>query len=107
MTSGSSDHLDRIEALLQQSIVASDEQVIRIEKAMERGRQESSEPCKLTDTEIFYRLLDTLQQLRYLELIEEAIRVAQLGGDYTLILKRLTDFPNADVQASPMEQHDE
>ncbi len=34
MTSGSSDRLDRIEALLQQSVIASDERMTRIEQSL-------------------------------------------------------------------------
>ena len=41
MTNGSSDRLDQIAALLQQSIIASDERMTRIEQARERDRQES------------------------------------------------------------------
>jgi len=41
--SNSGDRLAQIEALLQQSVIASDQRMTRLEQAMERDRQESNE----------------------------------------------------------------
>ncbi len=43
MTNGSSDRLDRIEALLQQSVIASDERMTRIEHRLEQSMVKSDE----------------------------------------------------------------
>ncbi|MBV9387687.1 MAG: hypothetical protein JOZ78_14800 [Chroococcidiopsidaceae cyanobacterium CP_BM_ER_R8_30] len=42
-TSSSGDRLAQIEALLQQSVIASNERMTRLEQTMERDRQESNE----------------------------------------------------------------
>ncbi len=88
MTNGSSDRLDRIEALLQQSVIASDERMTRFEQGMERMQQRLEESAKASD-ERMTRVEEGLERVE--RVVESNNRFLE---SFSTDLRRYTDSMN-------------